>query len=173
MALNQDMAKLAAEFGAAWDERAAAIAGIRIETATELAESREARAAMASEQDKQLKASVAATKADVAAMKIDIAGFMGDLADGSEARREDTAAMLSDMDAAHGAMAAQQHAQLSHDRARLASDGAADREERLDDVAGRRAGWTKVTAVMAKRRARAARPTRRPRARSAGRAARW
>ena len=182
MALNQDIARLAAEFGDAWDVRTTAIAGIRIDTAEQLAGFRAERTDMAEEQDERL-------KAEVAAMKSDVADFMDDLAAGSAARSEDVAAtlddhttaraemgreqderlkayvaavkkdmaaMLSDLDEAHAAMAEEQRAKLSEDHERLVADGAAEREERQDDVAGRKAGWAKVTAAMDKRRVRAA-----------------
>ena len=142
----------------------------------------EAHAAMAAEQDERLKAEFAAMRSDVAgfmddlaagseARSEDVAATLDDHATaraemGREqderlkaevaARKDEVAAMLSDLDEAHAAMAAEQRAHLSDERERLAADGAADREERLDDVAGRKAGWAKVTAAMGKRRERAA-----------------
>ena len=128
MTLSDEMQRLSQDFLGAYDDRMAAVAGIRAATAQELAEFHFAHQEMGEEQRQRL------------------AGDRDGLA-------SDTAAFMKETDAAHSAMAEELRQRLAEDRDRLALDTAKMRDGLQAELGDAQRVWSKFTTLMQQRRA--------------------
>jgi len=104
MSLPDEMRQLTEHFLKAHEDRMMAVAGIRVNTATEIAGFQEARQAMSVQQQQQLNQYLGKLEADVGML------------------RRDATAFLKEQDAAHQVMAVQQQQQLTQEHIRLAAE---------------------------------------------------
>ncbi|MBL7201503.1 MAG: hypothetical protein ISS56_15295 [Anaerolineae bacterium] len=168
MAQPKEIRRLTRHLLESYNDRMAAVAGIRVDTAQELAESRAAHQAMAVAQSQRLAEDRVHLAADTGAFlkEADVAHQAMATAQSQRLAEDrvhlaaDTGAFLKEAAVAHQAMAAAQSRYLDAERTQLASDVAAMRAElqaRQDELRATqheaRRIWTSFATIMRARRA--------------------
>ncbi|MDP3184974.1 MAG: hypothetical protein Q8M58_06870, partial [Anaerolineales bacterium] len=132
MTLSDEMRRLSQDFRGAYDDRMAAVAGIRTTTAQELSEYYAAHQAMAAELRAHLDEQESGRLAQATEDARGRAEYVDEL-------RGDTAAFIKELDAAHQALAAELRAHLDEQesgRLAQATEDARGRAEYVDELRG-------------------------------------
>ena len=136
MTLNDEMQRLSKDFLGAYDDRMAAVAGIRAATAQDLSEYHSAHQEMGEEQRQRLAENRDHLASDTTALQAEFHSAhqeMGEeqrqrLAENRDRLASDTGAFMKETHAAHSVMAAELRQRLAEDSDRLASDVAKMRD---------------------------------------------
>ncbi|MCJ7620605.1 MAG: hypothetical protein MUP64_10360 [Anaerolineae bacterium] len=154
MALPDEVRRLTGHFLEAYDDRTAAVAGIRLATTQELAEYHSAHQAMAEEQRQRLDEDQQELDEQESARRAQAAEDARGRGEYVATLKSDTGAMLGEFQTAHQAMAEDQRQRLDEQQSARRAQAAEMRGALQADLSEARRVWTSFAKLMQNRRAR-------------------
>ena len=154
MALPDEVRRLTGHFLEAYDDRTAAVAGIRLATAQELAEYHSAHQAMAEEQRQRLDEDEQELDEQESARRAQAAEDARGRGEYVATLKSDTGAMLGEFQTVHQAMAEEQRQRLDEQQSARRAQAAEMRGALQADLSEARRVWTSFAKLMQNRRAR-------------------